>query len=107
MGHVLGTWAWISVFVAIGIAYADHLVDAFWYKHMTTSTIIVYIFHEFFARVFKFLVVLPLMEGGIPLGGWTTIFFCTITGGAAVLGPWLLYILFIYVPCLGCLFGMG
>lgn len=52
--HVLGTWAYIAVFVALFQAYCNQQGGARFHKHATRSTIVVYIFHWIFVKIFCF-----------------------------------------------------
>jgi len=52
--YVLGTWAYIGVFTALFRAYCDEIGSPALYKHATGSTMVVYIFHWVFVKIFAF-----------------------------------------------------
>jgi len=59
--HVLGTWCYIGVWVLLFQAYGDHIVSKPFFKHATGSTVVVYIFHWVFVKVFAFWMLTPTL----------------------------------------------
>lgn len=60
--HVLGTWCYILIFVSIFQAYGEHIITKSFHKHATSSTVVVYIFHWIFIKVFAFWMLLPTLH---------------------------------------------
>merc|ERR1712232_1156468 len=60
--HVLGTWAYLSLLIAIFKAYGNEVISSFIYKHATNSSIVVYIFHWMFVKIFTFFFINPNMH---------------------------------------------
>lgn len=64
--YVIGTWAYIMIFVTMFEAHGNHIINAWFYKHATRSTIVVYIVHWAFIKVFAFWCFLPTMHRWYP-----------------------------------------
>jgi len=60
--HVLGTWCYIGVFVSLFQAYGNDIVSKPFFKHATGSTVVVYIFHWVFVKVFAFWMLNPTLH---------------------------------------------
>lgn len=106
--HVLGTWAYIAVFVSLFQAYADHQGDAEFHRHATRSSLIVYIFHWIFIKVFCFWWLTPTLWRlrQTVTNAWVAIFvtvlaFLTCAGLSLVV-----YALLLRVPRCSKIFGL-
>mmetsp|Transcript_2589 Transcript_2589/g.8680 ORF Transcript_2589/g.8680 Transcript_2589/m.8680 type:complete len:531 (+) Transcript_2589:52-1644(+) len=106
--HVLGTWCYIGVFVSLFQAYGESIIAKPFYKHATKSTIVVYIFHWVFVKVFAFWMLNPtLFRIGIVVHNvWTTVGLSLLALLFAVSGSLLVYSVLLICPCCGRLFGL-
>lgn len=107
--YVLGTWAYIAVFVFLFQAYCDNHGGAAFHTHATSSTIVVYIFHWVFVKVFAFWWLNPTLarHRWIVNSAWvalliTLLAFLTSTGLSLCI-----YALLVFrAPRVGRLFGL-
>merc|ERR1712007_212216 len=102
MGYVVGTWAWIAVIEGFMQAYAEEKVDPWLHHHASASTIIVYVFHWVFIKMYVWWIVrdLDLMTGSWKYFSTATTFFVGVGGSLCV------YAVLDRVPFLGRLFGL-
>jgi fucose 4-O-acetylase-like acetyltransferase len=85
ISYVLGTWAWLSIADSLFQAYNENVVDPEIHKHASGSTIVVYIFHWMFIKIWCWFVIRDLY---LTYGFWK--YF-------AVLSTWIVGV----VPSLG------
>uniref|UniRef100_A0A7S0FF35 Uncharacterized protein n=1 Tax=Pyrodinium bahamense TaxID=73915 RepID=A0A7S0FF35_9DINO len=106
--HVIGTWCYIAVFVALFQAYGENIVSERFYKHATGSTVVVYIFHWVFVKIFAFWMLEPTLwrRGVVVHSPWTAGALTLLTLLFSVSCSLLVYRLLLCSPALGRLFGM-
>jgi len=100
--HVLGTWSWLILAVSLGEAYLYDEIHGTLYKHLTTSSMVVYIFHYIFIKPYAFYVV----QAFDLRGAWWNLFHVPITFSLGVAGALLVYGLCLRLKLLGRLFGL-
>lgn len=100
--HVLGTWSWLALMVALAQAYVDDELHSTLYKHAGSSTMIVYIFHWMFIKPYAFYVV----QGHSLKGAFWNLLHLPLTFGVGVGGSLAVYAVCSNVKCLGRLFGL-
>mmetsp|Transcript_106355 Transcript_106355/g.184924 ORF Transcript_106355/g.184924 Transcript_106355/m.184924 type:complete len:548 (+) Transcript_106355:36-1679(+) len=100
--HVLGTWAWLAFAISLAQSYLDNDIDPIIYKHATSSTMVVYLFHWMFIKFYAFYFVrdLHLMDG------WWQFFQLPLTFAVGLAGSLSVYRAFLHCKCLGRLFGL-
>jgi hypothetical protein len=97
--YVAGSWVWMTVFVRLGQAfYQDYLEESqSIYKHITASSMVVYVVHWFFVNVLVAVFTRPCRIG---LAGTLVVL---LTGGITL--SWAFYFLLSRVPRFGLCFG--
>jgi len=100
--HVAGTWASMGLIVAWFQAYANREINPTFYKHATSSVIVVYIFHWDIIAPFVWWV---CRDGGMMLGGWKLV-DPLLTLFVGVVGSLGIYALLLRYPPAGRLFGL-
>merc|ERR1712228_1157094 len=50
--HLLGTWSYLAICICLGQAYLNNEGNQFIYRHASASTMVVYIFHWMFLKLF-------------------------------------------------------
>lgn len=58
--HVLGTWAYIAIAVALFQAFCEDVISPTLFKHAANSSTLVYIFHWIFLKIFAFFMLNPM-----------------------------------------------
>ena len=106
--YVLGTWCYIGIIVSLFQAYGDHMITESFYKHATKSTLVVYIFHWVFVKVFAFWMLYPTLHdhGHVVSNPWAAILILLFAYAFAVGGSLGVYALLIQCPGFGGLFGL-
>merc|ERR1712007_74857 len=103
-----GTWCYIGVLSSLFKAYGDGIISPFFYKHATGSTIVVYIFHWIFVKVFAFWMLKPTLwrENITVVNAWTATFWVITSFVVAVCGSLGVYVFLLRTPPCGKLFGI-
>jgi len=102
--HVVGTWAYIGLAISLFQAYGNTRISNWFYKHASASTIVVYIFHWVFVKIFAFWVLAPWDWLG--MNAWEGIAVTMTTFVVAVTCSLGVYALLTQCPCLGRFFGL-
>eukprot|EP00928_Gymnodinium_smaydae_P037231 TRINITY_DN25880_c0_g1_i1.p2 TRINITY_DN25880_c0_g1~~TRINITY_DN25880_c0_g1_i1.p2 ORF type:complete len:341 (+),score=61.52 TRINITY_DN25880_c0_g1_i1:751-1773(+) len=102
--HVMGTWAYIGIAISLFQAYGETVVSTRLYEHTSASTIVVYIFHWVFVKMFVFWVVGPCMWRVDNI--WVGVTVTLLTFACGVLGSLAVYDLLRRHPSVGRFFGL-
>lgn len=101
-GFVLGTWAWIGLVEGFMQAYAEKKVDPWLHHHASASTIVVYVFHWMFIKMWVWWVIRDFNL----LHGFWKYFAVFSTFAVGVGGSLAVYAVLDRTPCLGQMFGL-
>jgi len=101
--HLVGTWCYLGICLCLGQAYLNNEGNSFIYQHASASTMVVYIFHWMFLKLFAVWVLDTLnMKGSFIWKLIDPILLFTFSVGCS-LG---VYVLLLKVPMLGKFFGV-
>mmetsp|Transcript_25569 Transcript_25569/g.70296 ORF Transcript_25569/g.70296 Transcript_25569/m.70296 type:complete len:511 (-) Transcript_25569:139-1671(-) len=108
VAHVIGTWCYIGVFVSLFHAYGENVISEQFYKHATGSTVVVYIFHWIFVKIFTFwMLKSTLWRLQLEVhSAWTALYLTLLSLLFSVGCSLLIYWLLLSCPAVGRLFGM-
>eukprot|EP00928_Gymnodinium_smaydae_P014494 TRINITY_DN1531_c1_g1_i1.p1 TRINITY_DN1531_c1_g1~~TRINITY_DN1531_c1_g1_i1.p1 ORF type:complete len:387 (-),score=79.43 TRINITY_DN1531_c1_g1_i1:97-1257(-) len=102
VAHIASTWAYVYMTVAYFAAYADHEMHPRMYEHASKSTMVTYIFHFVFAKMFTFWVI----KAAGMTEGWWLLLDPILVFAFSIVGCFGVYMIFVRVPMLGALFGL-
>merc|ERR1712083_812451 len=101
--HMVGTWSYLGLCISLGQAYLNNEGNQFIYQHASASTMVVYIFHWMFLKLFAVWVLDSLdMKGSFFWKVIDPILLFAFAVGCS-LG---VYALLLKIPTVGKLFGV-